>query len=96
MIIPKRRLQNIFFIFLIDLRVWCQLSEAQIDEGADDNEEVEAVPRIREIVLEAESSKFEHELADKEEGEEQIDVIQKVCVPLGLIIHLQTKVGTRC
>ena len=93
--ISKRRLQNIF-IFLIDLRVWCELCEAQIDERADDNEEVEAVPRIREIVLEAESSELEHELADKEEGEEQIDVIQKVCVPLGLIIHLQTKVGTRC
>ena len=76
---------------MIHLRVRRKLGESKIDEGSDNDEEIEAVPRIREIVLEPESSKFEHELADKEECEEQIDVVQKVGVPLGLIIHLWTK-----
>ena len=73
---------------MIDLWVGRKLCKSQVNEGADNDEEIKAVPRIREIVLEPESSKFEHELANKEEREEQIDVVQEVSVPLGLIIHL--------
>ena len=76
--------------FLIDLWVGRKLCKSKIDEGADNDEEIEAIPRIREIVLEAVSSKFEHELADKEESEEQIDIVQQVGVPLRLIVHLWT------
>ena len=73
---------------MVDLWVGRKRCKSKVDEGADDDEEIEAIPRIREIVLEAESSKFEHELADKEECEEQIDVVQQVGIPLRLLIHL--------
>ena len=76
---------------MIHLRVRCKLRESKVDEGSDNDEEIEAVPRIGEIVFETVRSEFEHELADKEECEEQIDVVQQVGVPLGLIIHLGTK-----
>ena len=76
---------------MIHLRVRRKLGESKVDEGSDNDEEIEAVPRIGEIVFETVRSEFEHELADKEECEEQIDVVQKVGVPLGLIIHLWTK-----
>ena len=75
---------------MIHLRVRRKLGESKVDEGSDNDEEIEAVPRIGEIVFETVRSEFEHELADKEECEEQIYVVQKVSVPLRLIIHLCT------
>ena len=72
------------------LWVGSKLCKSKIDEGADNDEEIEAIPRIGEIVFETVRSEFEHELADKEECEEQIYVVQKVSVPLRLIIHLWT------
>ena len=81
---------------MVDLWVGRKLCKSKVDEGADNDEEIEAVPRIREIVLEPESSKFEHELADEEECEEQVDVVQQVGVPLRLLIHLGRKYERLC
>ena len=65
------------------------MGKAKVNKRSKNNEEVKAIPCIRKVIFESKGAKFETEFSDKEEGEEEVENIQEVCVPFGLMIYLR-------
>ena len=60
------------------------LCHDDVQEGADDNDEVKVVPGVFDVLTEAESSKLDDKLEGKEGGEDQVHEVEELCVGLRL------------